>query len=157
MQTDCDVWQPSVLASSSRPCISCIHSFITLLATAMFTLQADNLTVFLLFSCIGLFFCHLLFLRPGSPTAHPILLGRAGESAKVRNKGESAVWTNALAASGLLVASSQSSIKGIKHIVDLDKKAEVLSLARKLKSVLGNASRDSPATVAIVLKDDACE
>ena len=112
----------------------------------MASLQADSVTIVLLIGTIGLFLLHVL-LRPASPLAHPILLGRQGESAKVRNRGESAVWTNALATSGLLVASSQGSVKGVKHIVKPDE-----GLVRKLKSL--EVSKENPGAVLLCLDDE---
>lgn len=107
-------------------------------------LVADNTTILLLLGSIGLFLLHLS-LRPGSPLAHPILLGRQGESAKVRNKGESAIWTNALATAGLLVASSSASVKGVKHILSADVK-----LVAKLRSLVS----EEHGAVVVMLENE---
>ena len=78
--------------------------------------EVDNLSLVLLAIASALIVLHSLLLRAPDSTLHPIVLGRQGESSKVRNQRESAVYTNSNA-SGMLVARAQTGVKTVKDLV----------------------------------------
>lgn len=78
--------------------------------------EVDNVSLLLLAIASGLIVLHSLLLRAPESVLHPIVLGRQGESSRVRNHKESAVYTNSNA-SGMLVARAQTSVKTVKDLV----------------------------------------
>jgi hypothetical protein len=98
--------------------------------------------VYLLGGCALALLVQLLVLRNPAPLLHPILLGRQGESARVRKPKESAVWHHASAASSsMLVARPLAAIKGLRDVVDAleaTDKLRVQSIAAQLRTHFGS-------------------
>ena len=131
-------------------------------STATMGFEVDNLSLLLLGVATALILLHSVLLRAPDSVLHPIVLGRQGESAKVRKQRESAVYTNSNASQGMLVARAQTGVKTVRDLVSSSAsrtpdavKRSVALFAKALVHFLRSSEEGDARHLVVMTGDDA--